>query len=284
MKKIVLMILVLIGLTGCYEQVPAGTKGKILGASGWQPEIIPPSKVWLANNLWNVTPERLFVVETTTKKYNEKITVLLNDKLSLGVEIVFRGRITGNDKIINAIFNDMKMNDNVVTTDEVYQVYAKMILLNTAREVISQYSVDDVQKNYKRITLELYETLEPKLSGLPIQISDVTIGSVQYPKIVTDAIESAKKRRMEIEKEQANVQIALVKAKGKEEVAKATYRIKMLEAKRIRDFNKMTAEGITDKLLELRKLEIRQQELEKWNGTLPTTVVNGNVPVILGQK
>ena len=45
----------------------------------------------------------MFLVQTTTKKYNEQITVLLADKLSLQVEIVFRGRITGETKVINEI-------------------------------------------------------------------------------------------------------------------------------------------------------------------------------------
>lgn len=269
--------------TACYEQVPAGHVGKIMGKNGWQPEVYPPSKVYV-DSTFTFTPEKLFVVETTTKKYQEPITVLLADKLELSAEVVFRGRIndTTTDRI-NMIFNDMHMNDNVVTTDEVYEVYGKMIILNTAREVISKYNVDEVNTNYARITSELYLALEPKLAGLPIEISDVTIGNIRYPEIVTKAIEQAKERRMAIEKEQAQVQIELEKAKGREEVAKAEYRIKMLEGKRLRDYNQMIAQGITKDLLELRRLELREMELNKWDGVLPSTLMNGEVPVILSK-
>lgn len=267
--------------TGCNEQVPAGHQGKIMGKTGFQPEIYPPSKVWLDNNFWNLTPEKMYLVQTTTKKYAQPITVLLKDKLELSANIVFRGRIAGDEKTINTIFNDMPMNDSLVTTDEVYDTYGKMVVLNTAREVISKYNVDEVNTNYARITVELYNTLKPKLKGLPIEISDVTIGQIKYPDIVTKAIESAKERRMAIEKEQAQVQIELTKKKGQEELAKADYAIKMLEAKRIRDYNAMTAKGITPELLKLRELELRQLELEKWNGTLPTTLMGSNVPVIV---
>jgi regulator of protease activity HflC (stomatin/prohibitin superfamily) len=208
------------------------------------------------------TPEKLFLVQTTTKKYTQPIKVLLSDKLTLKAEIVFRGRITDNDKVINYIFNDLPMNDNVVTTDEVYNTYGKMIVLNTAREVISKYNVDEVNKNYHRITIELYEAIKPKLKGLPIQISDVTIGNIEYPEIVTKAIEQAKERRMAIEKEQAQVQIELEKAKGREQVAKAEYRIKMLEAKRIRDYNKMIEQGVTPNLLKLRTLEVQEKMVQ----------------------
>ena len=285
MKKILLLSLLTLSIlfTGCNEQIVAGTKGKIMGKTGWQPEIYPPSKVWV-DTTFTFTPEKLFLVQTTTKKYAQPIEVLLQDKLTLTAEIVFRGRINGSDAVINSIFNDMPMNDNIVTTDEVYQTYGKMVVLNTAREVISKYNVDEVNTNYARITTELYNAIKPKLVGLPIEISDVTLGNIGYPQIVTDAINNAKERRMQIEKEEAQVQIELTKKNGQEQLASADYRIKMMEAKRIRDYNKMTADGITPALLQLRALELREKELEKWNGILPTTLMGGNVPVIINSK
>lgn len=265
MKKILSLIAVfavMFMFTGCNELVPAGHKGKILGANGWQPEVFPPSKVWLDNNAWNFTPEKLFLIETTTRKYSEPIKVLLKDKLTLTAVVVFRGRVTGADSVVNGLFNDMQMDDRIVTTDEVYHVYGKMVILNTAREIISKYNVDEVNINYARITAELYAAIKPKLIGLPIEISDVTIGSIQYPQIVTDAIDKAKERRMEIEQTKAQVQIDLAKIAGKEEVAKAEYRIKMMEAKRIADYNKKIGEGVTKDLLMLRQLEVQEKMVE----------------------
>jgi hypothetical protein len=267
MKKFKLLLLAMLAVfvfTGCNEQVPAGHVGKILGKSGFQPEVFPPSKVWLANNIWNINHEKLVLVETTTEKYNEPITVLLADKLELSADIIFRCRINSDDeKVINGIFNDIKVgNDLHVSTDEVYNIYGKMIVLNTAREVISKYNVDEVNTNYARITQELYQAVAPKLEGLPIEISDITIGNIKYPKIVTDAIEKAKERRMQIEEMEAEVQKRLTEAKGREELAKTEYNIKMMEAKRIRDYNKMISEGVNQNLLELRKLEVQERMVD----------------------
>lgn len=292
MKKIVLMcvsVLMMLTFSGCNEQVPQGHVGKILTKNGFSPEVFVPSKVWVDNGPLTLNPDKLILVETTTKKYNESITVLLKDKLSLNAEIVFRCRVNSDDpKVLNSIFNDMKMDDSVVTTDEVYNVYAKMVVLNTAREVISKYNVDEVNQNYARITIELYQAVKGKLQGLPIDISDVTVGNIKYPEVVTSAIEKAQERRMFIEQEEANVQIALTKAKGQEEVAKATYNIKMLEAKQVRDYNQMIASGLTKELIELKQLELEKykveaymQEVDKWNGVKPTTLVNGQAPTML---
>lgn len=283
-KLIFVSLLVMFTLTGCYDSVPAGTKGKILSVNGFTNELYPPSKVWLSNNIWNINKEKLYLVETTTQKYKERVNVKLKDKLELTFDVYFRGRVINNDKILNGIFNDMKMNDNIVTTNEVYSVYGQMIVRKIAREVVSQYNVDEVHANFDRLSSLIYNKLKDETKHLPIQLSDVTVGEIQYPKMVTDAIDAAKKRRMEIEQEKASVQIALTKKKGEEELAKADYRIKVLNAKKDRDANKIVSEGITKDLLALRRLELRELELKKWNGVLPTTVVGGsNVPVIIGQ-
>lgn len=282
-------LLALLVFTGCNEQVPQGTVGKILTKNGFEPEVYPPSKVWVDNGITAMNPDKLILVETTTEKYNEPITVVLQDKLELSADVIFRCRINTSDpKILNPIFNDIKLDDALITTKEVYNIYAKMIVLNTARDVISKYNVDEVNVNYGRITTELYLAIKPKLQGLPIEISDVTLGSIKYPKIVIEAIEKSTERRMYIEQENANVQIALAKAKGQEEVAKATYNIKMLEAAQIRDYNKMIASGLTPELIKLKELELDKYrvdayiaEVDKWNGVKPSTMVNGSNPTML---
>lgn len=281
--KLLLAAAIAVSFTACYETVPPGAVGKVKGASGFQPEIYPPSRIWL-DTTFTMVPEELFLVETTTKKYGQPIQVLLQDKLTLKADVVFRARISGSDKVINSIFNDIKLNKNVVTVDDVYDIYGRMIVMNTAREVLSKYNVDEVNKNYARITTELYNAIKPKLEGLPIVMSEVTLGNIQYPDIVTKAIEQAKEKQMAIEKTEAEVQIRLAEAKGREEVAKAEYRVKMLEAKRIRDYNTMTAAGITKEILQLRELEVREKELDKWDGKLPTTLMGANTPVIVNSK
>jgi len=252
---IVSLIAIVMSITGCKQTIPAGYVGKILTTTGFEPEVYPPSRVTMP--FFGMS--RLILVETTTQKFNEPIKVLLRDKLTLTAEIVFRGRITQNKKVLNSIFNDMKINNDEILTKDVYFTYGKMVILNTAREVISKYNVDEVNKNYGRITKELFNEIQPKLVGLPIDISDVTIGNIEYPKIVTEAIEKAKERRMAIEQEQAQVQIELTKAKGKEQIARAEYRIKMLEAKRQHDYNKMLSESLTPRIIKARELEIREK-------------------------
>jgi len=246
----------LFALTGCNQKVPQGYKAKILTPSGFAPEIYKPSLVFVG---WR---ENLILIETTTKVWKEQVNVLLQDKLTLTANVNFRARITSDPKKLNALFNDIPVADGDITVDEVYKVYAQMLVRSRSREVLSVYTVDDVNKNYKRISVEIYNALQEAMKNTPIDISDVTLDNIQYPKIVTQAIEKAKQRRMEIEAAKAEAQKELVKIKAQEEIALANYKIKMLEAKRIRDYNKMVAEGVTDDLIRLRELEVKEKMVD----------------------
>lgn len=44
-------LLALVVLTGCNETVPQGTVGKILTKNGFEPEVYPPSRVWVDNGI-----------------------------------------------------------------------------------------------------------------------------------------------------------------------------------------------------------------------------------------
>lgn len=261
--------------SGCTEQVPAGYKGKILGTDGYHPEVIEPSRTTVG---WR---EKLILIETTTKTWEEPVSILLSDKLTLHADIKFRARITSDKKNLNAIFNDINVNnDLIVNVEDVYNIYGKMIVQNKAREVISQYTIDDINKNYSRISGELYGALQKEFLNSPIELSDVVLGNIRYPKIVTDAIDKAKQRRMEIEEEKAKTQKELIRVQGLEQIAKAEYNIKMLEAKRIRDYNKMIAEGVTPELIQLRKLEVQEQMVQAIKNNqnviyMPMDMMNG---------
>ena len=43
---------------------------------------------------------------------------------------------------------------------------------------------------------------------------------------------------------------------------------------------KQQNQEISDKTLELKRLEVQQKLIEKWNGQLPTTVLGDNIPML----
>jgi hypothetical protein len=256
--KLITAALVALTLTGCgFSTIPPAHKGKILSTSGYSPEVIEPGRQWIG---WN---EKLVLLDTSTTTYKESIKVILADKLTLHVDIRFSGRISGSDKVINTMFNDINAGpDKRIAFDEVYKIYGQMVIRNKTREIINQYNVDEVHKNYKRIGQDIAATVTKTLMSTPLEISNIALGNVQYPEVVTEAVEMNEKRRLDIEKEKATQAIELLKRKNQQALALADYDIQITEAKAIRDKNKIIGEGITPELIKLRQLDVQVKMAE----------------------
>ncbi len=258
-------------MVGCgYEQVPPAHVGKILDTNGYQADIVPPSRVYVG---WR---EELVLVQTGTETKAERMEVIMQDKLTLGFDERFRTRIkTSDERVLNGIFNDIAVDraggQRLLTLSTVYNTYGKMLVRNKAREVISQYSVEDVHKNYARISSEIYKAITDAAQGIPLTVSDVALGNIAYPKLITAAVEAAveaaEERRVAIATQEAQVQIEMKEKEGQQKLAEMDYKIEMTKARALRDVNKTVAEGITPELIALKTLEV-QQALAKNNSAV----------------
>lgn len=253
-----LLIAAALSISACsFETVPPAAKGKVLTTAGYSPDVLEPGKY----TLWG--RDKMIVLQTNTNTYKEHVNIVLKDKLTLNADVRFRGRISGSDKVIGSMFNDISAGpDDIVAFNEVYAIYGKMVVRNKTREIISQYSVEDVHKNYARLSAEIGAVLTEALKGTPLEISDVSLGSIAYPKVVTDAINAAKERDLAIKKEEAQALIDMTKKKNEALLAEADYQIKITQAKAIRDSNKIIGQGITPALLKLRALEVQEKMTE----------------------
>lgn len=255
MIRIILLSMFLIGCS--FETIEPATKGKILTTSGYMPEVLEPGKytMW-----WR---QKLITIDTSTNTYMEPVTVKLADKLELNAEVRFRSRIAGTPQIINAMFNDIKPGDDQhVSFSEVYNVYGQMLVRNIVREVISPYNVNEVHVNYSRLSDEIAVALRAALSNTPIEISEVALGNIEYPAVVVAAINQAEERRLQIEREEAQAAIDLLKKENERAIAEANYQVEMTRARTIRDTNSTIAEGITPEILALRQIEAQEKMAE----------------------
>jgi regulator of protease activity HflC (stomatin/prohibitin superfamily) len=255
LSKYALLATLVLGMTGCgFYTVPPASKGKILTTSGYQPEVLNPGKYTLYGR------DSLVTLDTSTKVYSEIVDVVLSDKLTLKVDVRFAGRIAGTPSVINTMFNDIVAGeDKQINFNEVYAVYGRMIVRNKTREIISEYNVDEVHSNYKRISAQIAESIAVAFVTTPLEISNIAIGSIVYPSIVTASIEANEERRLGIEKEEAQAAIDIVKKKNERLLAEADYQIEMIKAEAIRDKNKIIGEGVTPELLKLRALEVQEK-------------------------
>jgi len=292
MKKGLMFLVLVAGLffmTGCSnkERVPSGDVGKILTSNGFAPEILQPGAYiicGITDKLIGKCYNELILLDMSEGQFTEVVTTRMKDNMNLKADhIRIRVTIKRDPKIINSIFNQLKPNkNNEITLKQVYNTYGKLIVTRDVREVLSKYTIDEVRLNYARISAEIYNKIKKDFANTPLLVLDFSVGRFVYPKTYEKMVELAKQKQVEIKKIEAENIIKLKKAKADMELAKARYAIKMQEAKRIADYNKMIGKSVTPQLLELRKLEVQEKMMDNLKGNpnvvyMPYEMMNGNM-------
>lgn len=174
--KVLMLLAVLGSLVGCgYEIVPQGTKGKTLDRGGFHPEVYSPQRVNVGLH------GKLILVETITQTMNEPITVRMKDNMNLKASVRFQLRMGNKEASMNSVFNDIKPKDGkLITLNQVYNVYGKMIVNEVTREILSQYKISDVQANFSKISADIYSKVKADFKPTPLIISDVALGKLDF--------------------------------------------------------------------------------------------------------
>lgn len=258
--KIIATGLLFTMLTGCgFYTVPPASKGKILSTSGYSVDVKETGKYLL----WG--RDSMVVLDTSTQVMSEPIAVKMQDSMTLQFQVRFRTRIAGNDKVINAMFNDITHEDYRVSLQKVYGVYGKDVVQSVARSVVGKYNTEEVAANFDKITQDLHKELSARMQGSPLEVSNITLADIDYPEVIDKAIEAQQERKLAIETESNQQAIEMVKKTNELTLAKADYEIRMTKAQALRDENKTTAEGLNSMLLEYRRLEVLESMTKNSN-------------------
>lgn len=130
----------------------------------------------------------------------------------------------------------------------------------------------------ERVKAKLNERLQPY--GVLVEQFAIQ-GEMSLPPQVTEALnakiqatQNAQRVENELRSTQAEAQKKLAEAEG-------NARAKMAEAEGTARANRLITESINPTLIEWRRIEVQEKTLWRWNGQLPSTVLNGNVPMVM---
>lgn len=272
-------------LAGCGAsvEVPPAHVAKIMGKDGYQENLIPTSKFKLAKCWWYC--DRLVVVDIADKPYQEKLNIFIpEDKLNLGVTV--QATLSINPKKTAELFNSLsptEVDSNVskIENSQIYSTYASQVIQKEVREYLSKFSIAEIASSNEKINADLQVKLSEVLGDrTPFSVRFVGLTNISYPKIITDAQESAAERREAIQKEEA--QLAISKAQLERELQEARLQraIDKEKADTEAEAQAILAKSVDPRVLELRKLEIQKAWIEAWDGKLPQTVLGENVPMV----
>jgi regulator of protease activity HflC (stomatin/prohibitin superfamily) len=272
MKKIFIVVLVLF-LSAC-TKVPSGNKGVVvhlLGSSkGVDSEEVGVGRYWLGLN----DELYLFPVYTQndtwayTDKLDQSIMFQTTEGLSVNSDIGISYHI--NPDKVSLVFQKYRKG-----IEEISDVYLRNMVRDSLNRESSSKGVEYIYGQGKSELLERVEAkLRAEVSPIGIEIEHLYwIGALRLPQTVIDAINdkigaTQKAIRVQNEIEQVRAESEKLKLKSEAE-AKA---------------NELLSKSITTNLIELKKIELQLQSIQKWNGQLPMTMIPGSSLPFVGTK
>jgi len=136
-----LALLLLLSACGQRVEVPPAHVGKILTKSGFQPEVVPPSKFRL-EKCWAYC-DRLVLVEVSDQSFKQTMQLFMpKDELNISFDIRGQASISDNPENIHRIFDKIVPPDGgVVRFDQVFTTYAENRIRTVARSHMAKYTI-----------------------------------------------------------------------------------------------------------------------------------------------
>ena len=134
------------------------------------------------------------------------------------------------------------------------------------KSVTANYTAEELITKRNEVSAMATEQIFNKLNDKGISVTSVNILDLSFSKEFDEAIE--KKQIVEQQTQQAKYELEKAKVENEKKIENAKAEAEVMK--------QQNAE-ITDKTLELKRLEIQQKLIEKWSGNLPTTVLNDNI-------
>lgn len=269
----------LLAACGARVEVPPAHLGKIMTKDGYQEQVIPTSKFRLPF-CWTYC-DKLVLLDASDKAKQESLTIFIpEDKLNL--DLVVQVTLSINPERSASLFSTIPPSEGTDETatipwDQIYNTYAKQIVLTEVREYVSQYSISEIASSLEKVNGDIRDILSKRIQERsPFLVRYAGITSIKYPKIITDAQENAAERRERIQQEEAQLEISRVTLERELQETRLRRQIELEKAQIEAKSQQIQREVVDEKVLKLRQLENERAWIEKWDGSLPQTFMGGD--------
>ena len=142
-------------------------------------------------------------------------------------------------------------------------------IYETMKSAIANYTAEELVTKRQEVSNLAQETLTKRLKDKGINITSLSMTDLSFSTEFDQAIE--KKQVVEQQTQQAKYELEKAKVENEKKIENAKAEAEVM---------KQQNQEITDKTLELKKLEVQQKLIEKWNGQLPATTLGDNIPML----
>lgn len=262
--KIAMLVIVALVASGCtdYKTVPPAHVGKILGKDGYKKgALLQPGNHNIGHE-WRIA-NQLVLVDLSLNTFNEPMTMILADKQKLTFDVKVKTRINRADQSkLDGMFNIITPDGrNTISLAIVYAKYGRDLARVVAREVVSPYTLEEIQTNFAEISKQIDARLSIRFEGTPLILELATMGNIGYPETYTQAVEKEKSTQLQIAINRADEKAKREKLLEEEKSVAIEQRVRLAKAETLRLENAKVASGLSPMLLEYEKLQLEKDRI-----------------------
>ena len=248
---VVVVFLVLIVLFNCFETIPTGFVGIKTRFGKAQEGTIQEGLHFILPFI-----ERIEKIDCRTKKVETFSEASTRDLQTVSASIAVNYNV--DKQSANKLYREVGIDyENIVIAPAILEAIKSTMAGYTAEELITKRA---------EVSNQIQTTLTNKIAQRGFTITEFNITNIDFSEQYDQAIEAKAVKQQEVET--AKAELEKQKIQNEKEISIAE---KDAEVMRLQN------QEITDKILQLKALEIRKEMIEKWNGAFPNTMLNDNI-------
>lgn len=257
MKKLKILIIIavviflIVTIRLCATTVPAGYVGVRTRFGAVQDSTISEGLNWKIPFI-----EKIVKIDCRTQKLEVISNAGSKDLQTVDLAIAVNYNV--DKQIANKIYQEIGTKyENIVIEPAIQEAL---------KAVVAQYTAEELITLRNEVSEKMQVALTEKIGNLGFNVTSFNITELDFSAEYNAAIE--KKQVAEQEAKTAEYKLQKTQVENEEKIKVAETEARVMELKNSQ---------ITDKTLQLKELEIMEAMLNKWNGILPSTMLNDNV-------
>lgn len=252
------VIIVLTVVLSCFSTVPTGYIGIRTRFGKAQDGVIQEGLVFKTPII-----ERIVKIDCRTKKIETTSEASTKDLQTVNASIAVNYNVDKETvgKLYREIGNDY---ENIIISPAILESIKSSMAKYTAEELITKRS---------EVSEMILKTLVSKISKRGISITEFNITNIEFSYEYNQAIEAKAVKQQEVITAKAELEKQEIQNKKEISIAEKDAKVMELQNKKI-----------TDKTLKLKRLEVMQSMIDKWNGVVPNTMLSQSMQTLFNVK
>ena len=249
------ILIVLILVLNCFSTVPTGFVGIKTRFGKAQDGTIQEGLVFKAPIV-----ENIIKIDCRTKKIETTSEASTKDLQTVDTSIAVNYNVDKN--VVNKLYREVGTDfENIIISPAI---------LESIKSTMAGYTAEELITKRAEVSNLIQEALIGKISKRGIIVTEFNITNIDFSYEYDAAIEAKAVKQQEVIAAQAELEKQEIQ--NKKEISIAEKDAKVME---------LQNSQVTDKTLELKKLEVMQNLINKWNGVMPNTVAGDGLNALL---